>query len=163
VYGLEAHAGQAVLGGPPRQVGLPWAVTREAVHRADEPGAEATDPERVSEREGVTDFERLRAVAESISEHGFVPELGGYIRVGILLDDDEWVARLYAGFHRLAVVAALGIDPVRVAVNDRPGFVRRADVAYWPGVVTGRYSSSQALELFDRLVQGRAPDWYTTT
>lgn len=106
---------------------------------------------------GGLEFERYRNAAEYIAEFGFIPSLGGYIGVEILADRSRWVAQVQSGLHRVAIVSALGIDPVPVAISVRPMLVRREDCLSWPGVRSGLFTPDEATMVFDRIMDGRAP------
>jgi hypothetical protein len=62
------------------------------------------------------------------------------------------------GIHRMCVAHALGFEAIPVRVTK---IVRRCDVRYWPGVVSGMFSRETALRVFDRLIEGEAPPRHT--
>jgi len=54
-------------------------------------------------------------------------------------------------------MAALGVRSVVVSLPWDYPVIRRSDVETWPGVASGLYRVDEALQVFDRFVEGRAP------
>jgi hypothetical protein len=113
----------------------------------------------VSDELGELEFGRYAGLGDSIAATGFVPEMDGeYVGVQILVDGGDWAALTTGpGLHRVVAAAALGVDPLVVAIDKHPRVVARADVDRWPGVCCGLYSRRAALALFDRILAGEPP------
>lgn len=108
----------------------------------------------VSERLLEVEVERLYGLLESIRRRGYRRHDGriGDINATVLWrSTDDWKWRITGGDHRAAVLRALDYRhiPVRVV-----GLVRPEEVSIWPNVDAGLYPPAQALDLFDRLVDG---------
>lgn len=113
----------------------------------------------VSDSMGRLEFNRYGSLAESMGRQGFRPRVAeGYIGVQILVDGARHGAMITGpGLHRAAVAAALGVDPLTVAVHKQPPMVHRSDAESWPGVRSGLFTLAAALEVFDRMVAGAPP------
>jgi hypothetical protein len=113
----------------------------------------------VSARFGRAEHDRYQSLTAAVQRDGFIPlGVDGYIGAQVLVDGDQWVVVITGpGLHRTVVAAALGVDPLVVAVSRQPRLVHRGDAGHWPGVRCGLFTKSQALELFDRLMAGRPP------
>ena len=102
-----------------------------------------------------------RSLVASIVERGYLAGLDGHPRVQVLLGPDgSWAGRLLAGNHRLAVLAAQGVERTPCTVSRR--IVRREEVDSWAGVRLGLHSRQEALEIFDHFLLGTAPVGYPT-
>ena len=107
---------------------------------------------------GRLEYQRYCDLAASIAVNGYEESLSEPIGVQLLIDDCNWVGLSTGpGLHRLAALAALGVDPVPVAIDKRPALVHRSDVDAWPGVRSGLYHPREALRLFDRIMAGEPP------
>jgi hypothetical protein len=108
-------------------------------------------------------FARLVGVLESIRRHGFNPERHGHMTAGVLVHDGQHRFEIRSGKHRLAALAALGIDrvPVRVCPqvygSHQPALVRREEVERWPNVRSGIFTTAEALRVFDTIFAGVHP------
>ena len=113
----------------------------------------------VSEELGQLEYKRYTQLADSMATRGFLPYMNGeYVGVQILTTGEEWVAVVTGpGLHRAVVAAALGVDPLVVAVYKLPAIVHRAEALSWPGVRSGLFSAADARAVFDRFVDGRPP------
>jgi len=113
----------------------------------------------VTEELGQLEYGRYTQLADKVATRGFVPYMDGeYVSIQILTTGDEWVAVVTGpGLHRAVVAAAIGIDPLVVAVNKLPAIVHRADALSWPGVRSGLFSAADARAVFDRFVDGQPP------
>jgi hypothetical protein len=111
----------------------------------------------VSAAKGALEIARLNRLLRKISEEGFrlLPGRTGLCRALILSSGAEHRAVLAIGQHRAAALAALGDDALPVWPLPQP--VRREEVAAWPGVARGVFSPEAALEIFDRVFDGRQP------
>jgi hypothetical protein len=112
-------------------------------------GSQAYGP--VSEAKGRLEFSRLTRTYDSIRRHGYRPTgapdadiLGYFLRHG---GDYRFVVR--AGFHRMAALAALKHDPVRVRFFPHyPRVIDLADVESWPQVKAGNMDAGTAEAIF---------------
>jgi len=98
---------------------------------------------------------RLFSLICSIEEKGFVRNTGpgGDIGCIVLMKEDgdfRWLVE-WGGQHRAAAAAALGLSKVSVRVWQ---VVRREDVNFWPGVLSGIYTPQSALKVFDSVFSG---------
>jgi hypothetical protein len=132
---------------------LPW---QPRVYRASgEMGLDASHGSQaygpVSPAKGRLEFSRLASTYDSIERHGYRPsgapdaEIMGYFlrRRG----DYRFVIR--AGFHRMAVLAALKHDPVRVKFYPHyPRVIDLADLENWPQVKAGTMDARGAEAIF---------------
>lgn len=178
LLGLGADAGAATEH-PPASVALPWMAEAGTV----DPAARVAYADRwarvesaragreldlahghklfgpVSSEFGELEFSRYAQLRDSIDESGYVPLMDGeYVGVQILTDGRAWVALATGpGLHRAAAAAALGVDPLVVAIDKHPRVVARRDVEWWPGVQCGLYTRDGALAVFDRVLTGEPP------
>jgi len=100
--------------------------------------------------EGLIDLEckRLISIYESISENGYQDSLG-YIGGHIFTNKDEFMIRPKGGWHRTAVMIALGYENITMKFNKKDVMVSREQAKYWPNVKSGLYSVSEAVSFFD--------------
>lgn len=110
----------------------------------------------VSKDLGLLEYRRLISVYNSIKDNGYLPEQHGYIHGQFLISDENWVWVNIGGKHRFASLAALKFKDIPVALNSRSSalYIRRSDVEYWPNVKNGIFSKTDALNIFDRILQG---------
>lgn len=107
----------------------------------------------VSREKGEYEFARLIGTYESIRRKGYCPtrdsdgEIRGYfLRMG---EDSRFVIR--AGFHRAAVLSALGHERIRVKFKSNfPRAVDLADIRNWPLVRKGVLEQDVAERIFTR-------------
>lgn len=183
LLGLGADAGLGVAH-PAASVGVPWMAEASVVDPAarlayadkwariessrdgDElslsHGHKLFGP--VSAELGDLEFERYTSLAQVIAADGYVPYMDGeFLGVQILSDEDRWVALATGpGLHRAVAAAAVGVDPIIVAIDKHPRVIFRADVEHWPGVCNGLFTREGALAVFDRLIAGDAPKGFPT-
>lgn len=110
----------------------------------------------VSEGLGQLEYKRLISVFNSIKDDGYLPEKHGFIHGQFLVSDDNWAWVNIGGKHRFASLAALNFKSIPISLTSRSSalFIRRADVQYWPNVRNGLFSEFDALNIFDRILQG---------
>lgn len=102
------------------------------------------------------EFGWLERCLESIRTHGYQPaDFSGDPAVRRLIASDGAVRYIvHDGNHRLAALGALGVNTL--AVRQVPLMaVRESDLARWPGVAAGRYTSADALAVFRAYFDGR--------
>ncbi|WP_006786932.1 hypothetical protein [Thiorhodospira sibirica] len=83
----------------------------------------------------------------------------GDIRGTLMLSNNDWCILIGGGGqHRSSVLSVLGLItvPVRLFYN-LPMIVRREDSSYWPHVVDGLFTKEAAINIFDRIFEGRQP------
>jgi hypothetical protein len=107
----------------------------------------------VSVEKGRLEFDRLRATFTSIRERGYRPAIADGEIAGLFLlrgSDYRFVVR--AGHHRLAALAALGHDTVRVGFFKRdPRSVNVEALAAWPLVRAGVFDEDLAHRFVDQM------------
>ncbi len=103
-------------------------------------------------------FARVCRVTDSIARYGYEPEVlgAGHVNATLLHANDDAVVLVDSGDHRVAALAALGVESVPVLLTPRH-LVSRAGVSAWPGVREGAVTIEQALTVFDRVMAGRLP------
>lgn len=118
----------------------------------------------MSYRKAQVEFSRLESVTNSLLQSGnLCGEQGhGYISGYLLLSGTDWAAVIKSGQHRIAALAALGYSTTPIVFgthSDRwPRLaIRRHDAPFWPNVRNGLFTEDQALEIFDRLIDGKQP------
>jgi len=110
----------------------------------------------VSHDLGVLEFERLSSVYESIKDQGYHPERYGFIHGQFLISEEDWVWVNIGGKHRFSSLLALDYEQIPVALKSRSSalFIRRSDSAHWPNVKNGLFKEEDALNIFDRIMNG---------
>lgn len=117
---------------------------------------------------GMTRFQRLLSVFESIKTHGYrdvATESEQYedqhIIVNCLVRDADVRFVVANGQHRSSALAALGQSIASVIVHSQtdrgPAVVRREEVSHWPLVRMGIFSASDAEAIFDRIFDAVPP------
>ncbi len=101
-------------------------------------------------------FKKHCRVAQSIVDEGFDPSVH-IIDVQLFTGGSSSALLVRDGKHRTTALAAIGIQRVVVSLPSIYPVIRRQDASTWPGVVAGLYTVEQALEVFDRFVEGRPP------
>lgn len=174
---LDESPATPMLQSPPYGATLPWfnigpheaskyiaeAILKEnasfGMNFGIEEGCSTVGP--MSARKIELEHRRLVGVTKSIQKQGFRCDSREYIRGYLLINDKSYAVSLRQGQHRAAALAALGYSSAPVMIRTSP-FVRtfsvhRTDVESWPNVKNGLFSVKQALELFDRIFDGRQP------
>lgn len=116
----------------------------------------------VSGRKGELEFMRLSKILESIQRNGYNRhnDYDGDISGQVLVRGEQYVIIITPGDHRIAALAALGYENVPVRIGSKPvPIVFRTDVKLWPAVRSGMMSEKQALCVFDRVFEGRQPEF----
>lgn len=108
---------------------------------------------------------RLYLLYRSLRQHGYTPQrrpylsghgnIGGYI---LMNDSGQWCCMISGGQHRIAVAAALGIDPIPINLF---GIIRRKEANNWAQVRNGAFTVEEAQEIFDVIMSGSLPATYT--
>jgi hypothetical protein len=98
---------------------------------------------------------KLVALRRTLQRAGLDPSRPDYDVGAVFLVHDGCV-RWYctAGRHRAAVMVSLGASELPLTVR---AVVRRDEVDLWPQVRAGNVERTAALEVFDRLLEGRPP------
>jgi len=124
------------------------------LHEKDNFGWQFFGP--VSDNLGLLEYQRLISVFNSIKNDGYHPENHGYIHGQFLISEDSWVWVNIGGKHRFASLAALNFKAIPVALSSRSSalYIRRIDVDCWPNVKNGLFAKEDALNIFDRIMNG---------
>jgi hypothetical protein len=171
VLGLEeADAPRALLSAPAHAAVFPWdgytpsemdARKREGIERENRKhGAELSIADGfkwvgpLSARNGGLEYRRLRVIIDSVARHGY-QEIIGSPRGRLMMRGAEWRVLGTGGDHRRAVRVALGWSHVPMRLVG--AIVRREDVGSWPNVRNELFTQAQALNVFDRIFEGRQP------
>ena len=99
-------------------------------------------------------FSKHCRIAASIAENGYAPS-DHIMDVQLMAGDGSWALLVRDGKHRTIAMAALGVESVVVSLPWIYPVIRRQDVKSWPGVASGLYRVEEALEVFDRFIEGR--------
>lgn len=118
------------------------------------PGHGMTDFGPVSAKKLELEVQRVVALDKSLKAKGFCLDKRHPLEVVGLRSgrDYRWLAM--RGRHRFAACAAWGIGTVEARVTK---IIRREDVSVWPRVVSGTFTKEGALQVFDRLFDGKPP------
>lgn len=107
---------------------------------------------------GQRNYQQFADLIESVSTRGFSLEVNAKdpLLVDVLEDGSESVWSLHSGFHRTATLSALGHTYLYAG---RRLVVKRENVSTWPQVVSGDFSESEALQVFDSFLEARLLPW----
>ena len=107
----------------------------------------------VTVEKGRLEFRRVRSTFLSIREHGYRPELAsGEIIGNFILKGDDYRFLVRGGHHRLAAMAALGWNNVRVAFYKQTARSVNIEAAgLWPLVRAGIYDEGLARLFVEQL------------
>jgi hypothetical protein len=114
----------------------------------------------VSLEKGELEIMRLRNLCQSMLRSGYLRDdsangdVGGRLLVG--QDDEIWCINIDGGQHRVAVAAALGMTRIPMRISLVP--IKSEEVESWQQVRNGVFTTDGALELFDRIMDGRPPE-----
>lgn len=110
----------------------------------------------VSDRLLTLESTRLTSLLQNVRVHGYKTQsLGKNVGGSILLDDNnDWCVSVMPGQHRAVVAAVAGLDVLPLEVHS---IIRRSDAPYWPQVQRGAYTVDEALNVFNRIMNGRLP------
>src|SRR5699024_1394579 len=102
---------------------------------------------------GRFEFSRLIRTWESIQRKGYRPtrHSDGEIRGYFLKRGDDYRFMIRAGFHRAAVLSAMGFEHLRVKFKaDFPRVIDWADLENWPLVCQGIVEEEVAERIFEQ-------------
>ncbi len=104
---------------------------------------------------GAAEFGRLANLYDLLEMQGYHPELfsDGYITGYLLVKGDDYRFVVTEGQHRVACLAALGYERIKVRFSQKQEYPRIVDfteVKKWPQVINGAYSQNLALKIFER-------------
>ena len=105
----------------------------------------------VTDEKCAAEAHRLAVLIESIGNHGYLRhhgDDGDIVATALINERGAWTWVVSNGYHRAAVLAAMGHDLVPVRINQ---VVRRDEVNHWPQVLVGFYTRDEALHIFDTL------------
>lgn len=110
----------------------------------------------VSSEKGKLEYNRLINVYNSIKKNGFKVDLKGRNNIGaiILESNDEYRYFVRYGQHRVAALSNLDYKHITLQI-EKNLIVRRSEVMFWPAVVKGYLTESEALVFFDRVFIGK--------
>lgn len=118
----------------------------------------------MSHRKAQVETMRLMSVTNSLIKMGDLSgkQGHGYISGYLLISGNDWVISIIHGQHRIAALAAIGHTSTTLLLGTGrdpwPQFaVRRNEAAFWPNVKNGIFNVKQALEIFDRIFEGKQP------
>jgi len=95
-------------------------------------------------------LDRYQIVIESIQRHGYQPNFFGHIQGHVLDRGDDAVFVVTSGKHRMAVLAALGMERIPVSFKrNMPHLFCLAQSGYWPNVVNSIYAREEAEAIFN--------------
>lgn len=97
---------------------------------------------------------RLTLLVDSIRSHGYQrsnEEDSDIVATALVNDDHAWVWIVTSGYHRACVLAALGYTEVTVRINK---VVIRNQWKFWPQLLDGLYTETEALTIFDNIFAG---------
>jgi hypothetical protein len=112
----------------------------------------------VEDEKLIIESNRLANLLKSIQQYGYKRNdyNDGDVNADILIaDNNKWVWQSVGGQHRASVLSGLGMNNVLIRVRK---IIRRQDVMYWPNVINGTYSVSEALKVFDKIHKGNNPN-----
>lgn len=96
---------------------------------------------------------RLCRLAASAKSNGFISfDPHSALQVTALRNGGRYKWVIKHGQHRFALAAALKMERVPAVVAE---IVRREDAVLWPAVVSGIFSPQGALDVFDRVFEGK--------
>ncbi len=107
----------------------------------------------VKEEKCMIETKRIVELIESINKHGYIrnnDKDGDIVATALICDDNSWVWVVTNGYHRAAVLAAMGFAVIPIRINL---VIRRNEVHFWPQVSNGLYTKEQALQIFDNLTK----------
>lgn len=94
------------------------------------------------------EFAWCEAALDSISRHGYQPEMHGYVTVLRLVGHEGEKSHLVLdGNHRLSALTALHESEIRAVIH---GLVRLNCSRLWPGVLVGQFGHEDAVAIFSR-------------
>ena len=95
-------------------------------------------------------LDRYQAVSESIMKHGYQPNFFGHIQGHVLDRSDDAVFVVTSGKHRMAVLAAMGMESIPVSFKrNMPHSFCLGQSSYWPNVMNSMYSLEEAEAIFN--------------
>jgi hypothetical protein len=113
-----------------------------------------------SREKGELEFRRLAEVITSIRRNGYRPDSArAHIQGYVLERHDDWRICVMSGTHRVPALMALGHDTIPMVLRYPARRVRIEDAGVWPGVLSGDFSKDEAEALYERVFEGRDPDW----
>lgn len=111
----------------------------------------------VEDDKGELEFNRFTKVYKSIREKGYQrsDDIDGDLRGRIMRDGDKKAILITTGAHRAMALSALNFE--RISVRVYQPTIERCMVSFWPNVRNGLFTEDQALQVFDRVMNGEWP------
>lgn len=107
---------------------------------------------------GILEFNRLVKLYKSLSNNGY-DESKGYVGVSVLKSGDDYRYLVGGGgYHRIAVMAALGFETAPATFH-RNSVIDVKDIRVWPNVRNGIWSEQQAKAYVDHLFEFDSKRW----
>ncbi len=103
----------------------------------------------ISDRLLDQEVSRLTAIFEAIRQLGYDPK-HGLIQGQIYAVAGQYRVRPIIGLHRTAAMLALDTTSIEMEFRTSTPVVRRDEVAHWPNVRRGFFTSEEALSIFDQ-------------
>lgn len=100
------------------------------------------------------EVDRLALLMISVNSSGYKRSFscdGDIVATALVGEGHEWRWLVTSGHHRACVVASLGFQDIEIRINN---VVLRSEYMFWPHVVGGLYTPSEALKVFDNLFKG---------
>ncbi len=100
---------------------------------------------------------QFQELLDSVSTSGFRRDCNPQdpLMVDLLSDGHKKAWTIHSGFHRTCVATAIGLEEFHVEFRAE---IRRQDVNQWPQVANGAFMRSEALAVFDSLMEARLLD-----
>ncbi len=111
---------------------------------------------------GEATFHRLINIYESIQHSGYQPnKYGDHIKARILMKENKYKIFIRSGKHRISVLRGMEYTKVPILYGTQqntPSIIRREDSFFWGNVISGFYTQTEALQIFDRIFNGITPN-----
>ena len=110
----------------------------------------------VSLEKGELEYKRLINVYNSIKDNGFNVDVKGKNNIAAIVLESNGTYRYFINYGQHRVAALSNLDHEHIILQIEKGLiVRRSEVTFWPGVIKGYFTKSEALKVFDRIFTGR--------
>ena len=103
---------------------------------------------------GEAEFRRLLNVYDSIKKKGYRPEPGAAVSGYFVGDETSCRFVVGSGNHRVAVLSALGREPVPARLHSHPAVVHKRQLSDWTTRRDGPFTQATAHALFDLFLNG---------
>lgn len=100
------------------------------------------------------EVKRICNLVDNIRKEGFKTNNIEQITATILIKNDEWSCFINGGNHRVAVLSALGYNPISLQIYE---IVDLSNIEKWKYVKNGLYSKKSAEFIFDNIFNAQIP------